>query len=143
MNQSKYLKYLNRKHEYPDNTCITLITDIYKTELNSNSFDGLWDHLKLPEGKHFYGSSWIRHISIDSIEKWASINAKKVDLTAIQEYDVIIFKSGRLLPTHFGMYVGANKFIHLEETKYSRIESLNEKWRSVIASIWRDPGINI
>lgn len=139
----KYLKYLNKKHDYRENNCITLINEIYKNELQSNVFDSLWDYIKVPEGKPLEGRAWMRRVSLESLENWASLNAKKVILTEIQEYDVIIFKAGRLVPTHFGMYIGNNKFIHLEEGRFSRIDNLNDNWREVIASIWRQIGKNM
>ncbi len=142
MNQSKYLKYLNKKHDYLENNCITLINEIYKIELNSNAFDELWVYLSMPEGKPQDGKAWMKRFSIQDIEYGASLVAKKVDLTDLQEYDVILFKSKRLLPIHFGMYVGYNKFIHLEEGRFSKIDVLNDNWRDMIASIWRQTGKN-
>ncbi len=137
MTQLKYLKYLNKKHDYLENNCITLISEIYKNELNSNAFDKLWIYLDMPEGKPQDGKAWMKRFSIQDIEYGASLVAKKVDLTDLQEYDVILFKSKRLLPIHFGMYVGYNKFIHLEEGRFSKIDVLNTNWREMIASIWR------
>lgn len=142
MTQLKYLKYLGIKHNYLENNCITIINDIYKKELNSYVFDPLWDYLNMPEGKPIDGKAWMRRFSIQDIEKGASLVAKKVNLTDLQEYDVILFKSGRLVPTHFGMYVGYNKFIHLEEGRLSKIDNLDDNWRVMIASIWRQIGIN-
>lgn len=139
----KYTKYLGKKHDYSENNCITLINEIYKTELQSNIFDSVWDYINIPEGKPPDGKAWMRRISLESLETWASLNAKKVILTDIQEYDVIIFKAGRLVPTHFGMYISNNKFIHLEEGRFSRIDSLNDNWRESIASIWRQNGKNM
>lgn len=142
MTQLKYLKYLGKKHDYLENNCITLINDIYKNELNSNVFDTLWEYLNMPGGKPLQGKAWMKHFSITDIETGASLVAKKVDLTDLQEYDVILFKSGKLLPSHFGMYVGYNKFIHLEERRFSKIDILNDEWRGIIASIWRQTGTN-
>jgi cell wall-associated NlpC family hydrolase len=96
----------------------------------------------MPEGKPLDGKAWMKRFSIQDIETGASLVATKVNLTDLQEYDVILFKSGRLLPTHFGMYVGYNKFIHLEEGRFSKIDNLNDAWRGIIASIWRQTGIN-
>lgn len=142
MNQSKYTKYLGKKHNYLENNCITLINEIYKAELKSNAFDSLWVYLNMPEGKPIDGKAWMKRFSIQDIELGASLVAKKVDLTDLQEYDVILFKSKRLLPIHFGMYVGYNKFIHLEEGRFSKIDTLNTIWIDMIASIWRQIGIN-
>jgi hypothetical protein len=40
------------------------------------------------------------------------------------------------------MYVGYNKFIHLEEGRFVKIDNLNDNWRNIIASIWRQTGLN-
>lgn len=138
----KYLKYLGIKHNYTENNCITLIASIYKNELNSNVFDGLWEYLDLPEGKPQDGRGWMKRFSISSLETWASTVATKVNLTELQEYDVIIFKSRRLIPTHFGLYIENNRFIHLEEGRFSRIDVLDQEYREEIASIWRWNGID-
>ena len=138
----KYNKYLGLKHNYTEHNCITLIDSIYKNELNSNVFDRLWEYLELPEGRPKDGRGWMKRFSISSLETWASTVATKVNLTELQEYDVIIFKSGRLIPTHFGLYVGNNRFIHLAEGKFSKIDALDQDYREEIASIWRWNGIN-
>lgn len=140
--EPKYLKYLNIKHDYQNYNCITLIDFIYKTELRCNIFDDLWIYLNLPEGKPKDGRSWMRKFSLNHLETWAEKVATKVILTNLVEYDVIVFKSARLLPTHFGMYIGGNKFIHLEEDKYTKIEAFNQDWRDRVAGLWRINGIN-
>jgi len=140
--ESKYLKYLGLKHNYTEHNCITLIDSIYKNELKSNVFDGLWEYLELPEGRPKDGRGWMKRFSISSLETWASTVATKVNLTELQEYDVIIFKSGRLIPTHFGLYVENNRFIHLAEGKFSKIDILDQEYREEIASIWRWNGID-
>lgn len=138
----KYTKYLDRKHDYSDHNCITLINEIYKNELNSDIFDSFWDLVNMPEGKVQDGRAWMRRISLETVENWASTVARKVNLTELQEYDVIVFKSRRSIPIHFGMYVGINRFIHLEEGRYSKIDILNDTWRDLIGSIWRQSGKN-
>lgn len=138
----KYNKYLGLKHNYTEHNCITLIDSIYKNELNSNVFDGLWEYLELPEGRPKDGRGWMKRFSISSLETWASTVATKVNLTELQEYDVIIFKSRRLIPTHFGLYVENNRFIHLAEGKFSKIDVLDQEYREEIASIWRWNGID-
>lgn len=138
----KYLKYLNRKHNYTEHNCITLINEIYKNELNSNIFDSFWDLVSMPNGRVQDGRAWMKRISMQIVEDWASTVARKVNLTEMQEYDVIVFKSRRMVPIHFGMYIGNNKFIHLEEGHYSKIDSLNDTWRELLGSIWRQTGKN-
>ena len=139
---SKYIKYIGIKHNYLENNCITLIDSIYKNELNSNVFESLWEPLGLPGGKPKDGRGWMKRLSVQTLEDWATTVAIKVYLTELQEYDVIIFKSRRLIPTHFGLYVENNRFIHLAEGKFSKIDVLDQEYREEIASIWRWNGID-
>jgi hypothetical protein len=136
-----YTKYLGIKHDYSTNNCITIISDIYKQELNSNVFDSIWEYTGINNGVVEDGRNWRKRFSIKSINNWASKVATKVILTNVQEYDVILFRSGRFLPTHFGMYIHSNKFIHLAEGKYSTISLLNADWREQIDSIWHWNGL--
>jgi len=138
----KYNKYLGIKHNYLETNCITLIDFIYKQELSCNIFDDLWSFLSLPKGQVLDNRTWMRRFSLELLEEWASKVAIKVNLTTTKEYDVIIFKSQRMLPIHFGMYIGMNRFIHVEEGSYSRIAVLDQFWRDRIANIWRVTGIN-
>ena len=132
-----YTKYLGIKHNYQNINCITLIEKIYKEELNSEVFQSLWTHLNLLGGKPIEGSRWKFKITLEKIEEWANLNAIKVDLTKIKEYDVILFKSKKNRPIHFGMYITNNNFIHVEEETSSRISSLNQEWRDKIHFILR------
>mgnify|MGYP000847666067 FL=1 len=134
---TNYIKYLGIKHDYQNINCITLIEKIYKEELKCNVFQSLWTHLNLVEGKPLEGSRWKFKITLKKIEEWVNLNAIKVDLTKIEEYDVILFKSKKNRPIHFGMYTVNNNFIHVEEETSSRITALNQEWRDKIHFILR------
>jgi hypothetical protein len=143
MTQLKYLNYLNIKHDYERHNCITIISYIYKEHLSLNTFDTIWKLTNLSNGKITEGRNWMKRFSLQDIEIWASTVARKVNLTELQEYDVILFKSSSSLPTHFGLYVGDNKFLHLEEGKHSKIDRLDERWRALISNAWRPIGLTI
>ena len=132
-----YIKYLGIKHNYQSINCITLIEKIYKEELKSDVFKSLWTHLNLSEGKPTEGGRWKFKITLEKIQEWIVVNAQEIKITDIQEYDVIIFKSKKNRPIHFGMYIGENKFIHVEEDSSSMISSLNQTWREQLHSIYR------
>ena len=132
-----YTKYLGIKHNYQNINCITLIEKIYKEELNSKVFQSLWTHLNLSEGKPLEGRRWKFKITLEKIEEWVDSNAIKVDLTDIEEYDGIVFKSKKNRPIHFGMYITNNNFIHVEEETGSRISALDQEWRNQIHVILR------
>ena len=46
----KYKKYLGKKHDYSQTNCITLIAEIYETELQRDDFKKIWKLLDLKEG---------------------------------------------------------------------------------------------
>ena len=132
-----YVNYLGIKHDYQNVNCITLIEKIYKEELKSDVFKSLWTHLNLSDGKPTEGRRWKFKITLEKIEEWIATNEQRIKLTDVEEYDVIIFKSKKNRPIHFGMYVGGNKFIHIEEESSSMISSLNQIWREQLHSIYR------
>ena len=132
-----YTKYLGIKHDYQGINCITLIEKIYKEELNSEVFQSLWTHLNLLGGKPLEGRRWKFKVTLEKIEEWVNLNAIKVDLTEIEEYDVMLFKSKKNRPIHFGMYTTNNNFIHVEEETSSRISALDQGWRNQIHFILR------
>ena len=43
----------------------------------------------------------------------------------------------RKIPIHFGMYIGQNMMIHIEEGSYSKIDMLNDNWRGKVHSVYR------
>ena len=132
-----YTKYLGIKHDYQGINCITLIEKIYKEELNSEVFQSLWTHLNLLEGKPLEGRRWKFKVTLEKIEEWVNLNAIKVDLTDIEEYDVMLFKTRKNRPIHFGMYTTNNNFIHVEEETSSRISALDQDWRNQIHFVLR------
>jgi len=142
---SKYTKYLGIPHSYNKINCITLIEFIYKRELKSNIFSSLWVYLDIKskdgkaylKGKELTGTKWTFEVTFDELLDWCKDHAQKVDLTDLQEYDVILFKSSKNRPIHFGMYVGEGKFIHIEEKHKSEINFFGANWREKTHSIWR------
>ena len=136
----KYKKYLGIKHDYNDQTCISLIADIYKNELQDDSlFTILWKWIGMNKGRHNHGSKWWKFIDSENFNKFLNEYAIKIDnIIDIQEYDVIMFSNlRRRIPIHFGMYIGQNMMIHMQEKSYSKIEMLSEMWRGRIHSVYR------
>ena len=136
----KYRKYLGIKHDYHNTNCITLIADIYKNELpNEDTFKKIWDYLDITEGHPEQEDKWWKFFDLKRWNKFLKEYCKKIEnLTEIQEYDVIVFStSRRRIPIHFGMYIGQNYMIHLEEKGTSKIEMLTDTWRGKIHSVYR------
>ena len=136
----KYKKYLGIKHDYHNTNCITLIASIYKNELQDEDiFKNIWICLDIKEGHPKHEEKWWKFFDL---KKWKSFLKEYCDriesLTEIHEYDVIIFSTPRRsIPVHFGMYIGQNYMIHLEENNTSKIEMLNDNWRGKIHSVYR------
>ena len=132
-----YTKYLGIKHSYIKTNCITLIEKIYKEQLNSEIFSNAYKYLNIDKGIPKEGTRWKFTITFDNILNWTTLNAKKIELIDIKEYDVILFKSKKNRPIHFGMYTTENRFIHVEEDSHSMLSFLNQTWRDQIHSIYR------
>ena len=136
----KYQKYLGIKHNYYNTNCITLIANIYKNELqNEDIFKKIWDCLDIKEGHPEHEEKWWKFFDLKKWNTFLKDHCKKIEnLTDIKEYDVIVFSvSRRRIPTHFGMYIGQNYMIHLEDKNTSKIEMLNDDWRGKIHSVYR------
>lgn len=118
--------YLGLYHEYGVIDCIELIRHFYKEELE----------LDFPLPSYPKSSEWMKHFSPESIDEWASTCAIKVDLTDAQDYDVIAFKSKKLI-IHFGMFLRPTKMLHIEEGRSSKIETLSSYWIDNIHAIYR------
>ena len=135
----KYQKYLGIKHDYAHTNCITLIANIYEHELHRDAFfTKLWEYIDIKEGRPEQKSRWWKFLQYKNLLKYAKEYAIKVEsITDLQEYDIIIFKSRSNIPIHFGMYIGQNMMIHIQEKEYSKIEMLNDNWRGKIHSVYR------
>ena len=55
----------------------------------------------------------------------------------IQEGDVLVFKTDKALPQHFGVYAKGNQFIHHPINGLSRLEPFSERWFSRLISVFR------
>ena len=135
----KYKKYLGKKHDYFHTNCITLIAEIYETELQRDDFKKIWKLLDLKEGHPEQESRWYKVFNLQKLLKCTQEYGIKIEkLTDIKEYDVIMFATRqRKIPIHFGMYIGQNMMIHIEEGSYSKIDMLNDNWRGKIHSVYR------
>jgi len=135
----KYRKYLGIKHDYQNTNCITLIAEIYEKELHRDDFTKIWEYLNLPDGHPEQENKWWKFFTLQKLLQCTQKYATKIEnIVDLQEYDVIIFSAPRRrIPVHFGMYIGQNYMIHLEEKSTSKIEMLNDDWREKIHSVYR------
>jgi hypothetical protein len=132
----KYLKYLPLKHSYEGINCISLLEFIYRSENHDLTLFGkIWKDFGLENGK-VRNAKWTVDPAL--LECWLCQNALKIELTELKEFDLLIFKNlrtGKI--SHFGMYIGDNRFIHLPESGYVQIEDYNQKWREVTYGAYR------
>lgn len=135
--RTDYTKYLGIKHDYVNNNCATLINQIFMGELGSNVINKIWPVIDMPGGSNTIGKNFFKMLTFKQLTDWADSFARRVNLTELQEYDVILFKTKAGRPIHFGLYIERNKFIHLMEDEHSRIEELNDEWRNKIYTIYR------
>jgi len=128
-----FSKYINLKFKYKGRgfdgvDCYGLVWLILNTE----------KQLELPEyeySKRWYteGKNYIVEIKKD-INNWAVSNIEQ-----IRPFDVILFynSSNRIIVNHMGLYVGENKFIHVNEDHNSILERLDDMWLRRIYAIMR------
>ena len=120
-------KYLYLSHE--SYNCLTLIEKICEDQ--GYSIKGIEDM-----AQYHFKHNWGNSVSYEDIEKFIQLNnAKLVDLSDIDEFDVILFKLRDVRPQHFGVYIGLNRFIH--HRKYIKIDELNQDYRDKIKYIIR------
>lgn len=62
---------------------------------------------------------------------------KIVRLDVIQVHDILLFKSNKVLPQHFGVYLGKNLFLHHPRGSLSGSELLNDRWLSRLICAFR------
>lgn len=106
--------------------CYGLITLIYKSELGINLFDIETYQKKWYEKHNLFINNYYR--------QWG-----KIDIDKLQVYDVILFSIGdsKLIPSHVGLYIGEDRFIHCMENSSVIISKLYGQWRKVFHSAYR------
>ena len=123
-------KYLYLPHE--SYNCLTLIEKICEDQ--GYSIKGIEDM-----AQYHFKHNWGNSVSYEEIEKFIQLNrARLVDLSDIDEFDIILLKLRDVRPQHFGVYIGLNRFIH--HRKYIKIDELNQDFRDRIKYVirWKD-----
>lgn len=112
----KYIHYLDVAHSWGGINCFTLIEDIYNNFLNIDLSD-IWKRVGWEDGKTGIDRTWIRKYQykqlLNEMKYW-----DKVEITDLQEFDILVFTSKQNNPIHFGLYVGQNTFLHVEEKSF-------------------------
>lgn len=119
-------RYLGLQHQYGVVDCIEIIRHFYLNELE----------IDFPLPSYDKSANWMKQFSPDNIDEWASKCAIKVNLTDAQDYDVMAFRSKKLI-IHFGMFLKPTKMLHIEEGRASRIDTLSSEWVESIHAIYR------
>jgi hypothetical protein len=121
-------QYLGLRHCYGELDCIILAQKFYK------EFLGL--DFSIPE--YPKSSKWMKTYTVEYIDSWIEQYGKKVKLTEAKNYDLISFKSDdNKFFIHFGIFLAPNKLLHIEEKSVSKIEMLDDYWRSKIHAMYR------
>lgn len=121
-------EYLFLPHSYGDVNCVSLIQRFYANELDIT--------LDIPDYEK--SRRWSAFFTTKSVDFWATQNAKKVELTAAKNYDLMIFKSRNSNKlTHFAMYIESNRMLHIEEGSTSKIEMLSDYWLQQLYGVYR------
>jgi len=130
MNFDKYinLKYKHKGRDFDGVDCYGLVWLILKNELE----------IVLPEQEYtqkwyLEGKNYIVEISKD-LENWS-----KISLEQLKPYDVILFYNSpnKIIVNHMGIFIGEDKFIHIDESHNSLLDRLNNFWKSRIYTILR------
>jgi cell wall-associated NlpC family hydrolase len=128
-----FSKYVNLKFKYKGRDfngvdCYGLVWLVLKNERQ----------IELPEyeySKKWYleGKNYIVEIKND-IANWGS-----TDIDKIKPFDVILFYNSpnKIVVNHMGLYIGNNKFIHVNESHNSLLDSLDGMWCSKIYAVMR------
>lgn len=118
-------KYLNIQHDYEHSNCLWLICKFYEEELGIKWEEErkLFNNFKITDFKE------LRRVPINNI--FTLKNWLKIDLTFVQEYDIIVYTREKKL-SHFAMYVGNYKVLDLVENQKSVLRHFNDNKRNNI-----------
>ena len=132
-----WIDYMRQPYSMEDNNCLDLVIDIYKKELDID--------LKLSIGQHLgldqlisSGWRWRMLISLAEIDDFiTNVLGPKIDMSELMVYDVLIFKTKNNRPTHFGLYIGNNQFLHIDYGKAAFLSSLGQEQRENFHAAYR------
>lgn len=110
----KYKNYLNKKFDFNDFNCYTLVKDFYKNEFNID-----FPNYKINEEWHKKEKNKINN-EYDKI-----FNKILKETTKPKEGDIIIFKFFNF-SNHLAIYLNEKEFLHVPRNKFSTIENYTE-----------------
>ena len=125
MNFGKYINipYRNKGRDFNGVDCFGLIWLIYKSELEID----LPDFTELNYHKNWYEEK--EEFILDNFRKYEGIKWKKVD-KPYKLFDALIFynRCEGVIANHIGLFIGGNKFLHVNEKNSSQVDRLNRYW---------------
>lgn len=119
------IEFLGLPHSYGTTDCITLVINFYKH---------LGIHVEIPTYTH--SRRWIKETPNSLIHNTLLKYTKKVNLTEIKNYDLIVFSNKDYI-NHFAVYLDYYKMLHIEEQSVSKIERLDDYWINNIYGVFR------
>ena len=96
----------------------------------------MWKRLDRLDGTTEVDRNWFKNYGakelLNEVQYW-----EKINLTDLQEYDILVFTSRKGSPIHFGMYIETNQFIHVEEDRNCSISLLDDEYREKLYGAFR------
>jgi murein DD-endopeptidase len=111
---NKYINIPFKHHgrDFNGCDCFGILKLMYTNELNIN----------LPDYEYSFDWNQTHNHIIDNIRNnWIEVNPP------YKKYDCLVFCTtyNSKIANHIGVYIGDNKFIHIQENQFSRIERLD------------------
>ena len=78
----------------------------------------------------------------DVLMREIALDCKQVPVETAQTGDILCFKSGAATPTHFGVLIDGERFVHAYN-KLDRvsIQQFDPRWYRLLHSVWRIKGV--
>lgn len=94
-------------------------------------------NFKIYMGDYDRDESFIHEDQNVIIQNYEKEGFTKVDFSDIKKNDVIIFRTEKILPQHFGIFMGDSRFLHHPRNALSIVEILSDRWISRIVGVFR------
>jgi len=123
------IKYVGLPYVVGETDCWQLMRTFHREQLNNELPEYFYDvsnYMKIIESK-------VGEASKEALKGWTKVT------TSPQLGDIFIFVLGGF-PTHCGVYLGNNNFLHTLKGTNSSIEELSDMWKKRLIGTWRYDG---
>lgn len=133
----KYLPLLNLSHSWEGINCFTLVDKVYEDFLNISLSD-TWKRAEILKYSKEITAQWYKKYNKEKLDQETKYWVK-IPLTELLEFDILVFTSSKDIPTHFGIYIEQNMFIHVLENTNVSLHLLDDECREKIYGAYRHP----